>query len=219
MWTRALRMVPGLPPFRCNGYARLFLRLASLALALSIAQQDAAATPAEELPLKAGVFSPPRLAPDFSLSASDGSNLRLSQYRGKVVVLAFGFTSCPDVCPVTLGTLAQARRKLSRQSDELQVVYVTVDPERDTVERMRAYLAAFDPTFIGGTGTPAQLNAVRKEYGIAASRKTYPAGYSYAHSSFTYLIDREGKLQALMPYGHTAEDYVHDIRILMARKP
>ena len=176
-----------------------------------------AAAGATDQSLIAGVFSPPRQAPDFSLSGSNGSELKLQSYRGRVVVLAFGFTSCPDVCPITLATLAQARKKLGADGNELQVVYITVDPERDDAERMRIYLAAFDPTFVGGTGTAGQLDAVRKEYGIAATRRAAGTGYLYAHSSFTYLIDREGKLRALMPYGHSADDYVHDLRILMAK--
>ena len=176
----------------------------------------AAVSATDEAVLKAGVFSPPRQAPDFSLSGSNGSELKLRSYRGKVVVLAFGFTSCPDVCPITLATLAQARKKLGAEGNELQVVYITVDPERDDDERMRTYLASFDPTFIGGTGTAERLAAVRKEYGINATRQALGTSYLYAHSSFTYLIDREGKLRALMPYGHSADDYVHDLRILMA---
>ena len=177
----------------------------------------AAVSATDEAVLKAGVFSPPRQAPDFSLSGSNGSELKLRSYRGKVVVLAFGFTSCPDVCPITLATLAQARKKLGAEGNELQVVYITVDPERDDAERMRTYLASVDPTFIGGTGTAERLAAVRKEYGINATRQALGTSYLYAHSSFTYLIDREGKLRALMPYGHSADDYVHDLRILMAK--
>jgi len=175
----------------------------------------AAVHAAEEANLKAGVFTPARDAPDFTLSGSDGAKLQLRDYRGKVVLLAFGFTSCPDVCPTTLAVLARARSQLGRDGNEVKVVYVTVDPERDDAKRMRKYLAAFDPTFIGGTGTADKLAAVRKEYGIAADKKPAGAGYVVAHSSYTYLIDRAGKLRALMPYGHTAEDYVHDLRILL----
>jgi protein SCO1/2 len=179
----------------------------------------AASSAAGDAALVAGVFSPPRQAPDFSLIGSNGSELKLRSYRGKVVVLAFGFTSCPDVCPITLATLAQARKKLGAEGNEMQVVYVTVDPERDDAARMRTYLAAFDPTFIGGTGTAERLGAVQKEYGIIATRHPLGASYGYSHSSFTYLIDREGRLRALMPYGHSADDYVHDLRILMAQQP
>ena len=182
-------------------------------LALLFGALPAVATEAAEL--KAGVFEPARPAPEFSLPASDGSDLNLKRFRGKAVVLGFGFTSCPDVCPVTLAILAQARRKLGELADDLQVVYITVDPERDDAEQMRTYLAAFDPTFIGGTGTDAQLAAVREEYGIIAKKQVEGDNYTFAHSSYTYLIDRDGKLRALMTYGHSADDFAHDIRILL----
>jgi protein SCO1/2 len=187
---------------------RALLPLLSLLLA-------AGASLAQEPALRAGVFDPPRLAPELSLAGSDGRELTLDRYRGKVVVLAFGFTSCADVCPVTLGTLAAARKQLGAEGGDVQVVYVTVDPERDDAARMRAYLAAFDPSFVGGTGAPERLEAVRREYGIAAEKVKAASGYSVAHSSFTYLIDRGGRLRALMPYGHPAEDYVHDLRVLL----
>lgn len=167
--------------------------------------------------LVAGTFDPPRQAPDFTLQGSDGKTLKLSDHRGKIVILGFGFTSCPDVCPTTLAVLAQARKRLGAQGEDLQVIYVTVDPQTDTAARMKKYLATFDPTFIGGTGDEAELAEVRKAYGIIANRKTYGANYTYAHSSYTYLIDREGKLRALMPYGHTPDDYVHDVEQLLAR--
>jgi protein SCO1/2 len=164
----------------------------------------------------AGTFDPPRLAPEFELSGSNGKAVTLSQYRGRVVVLAFGFTSCTDVCPVTLATLTLARKKLGPQGAHMQVIYVTVDPQRDDAGRMRDYLAGFDPSFIGGTGTTEQLAAVREEYGILAQRKAAANGYGVTHSSFAYLIDRAGKLRALMPYGQSADDYAHDLRILLA---
>jgi protein SCO1/2 len=170
---------------------------------------------ADDATLKAGVFDPPRSAPDFSLRGSDGSELSLSHYRGKVVVLGFGFSSCPEICPTTLATLAQARKKLGPQAGDVQVVYVTVDPERDDAARLRKYLAGFDPTFIGGTGTDEQLSAVRKDFGITATRKTAGDSYTFAHSSYTYLIDRKGLMRALMPYGQSADDYAHDLRILL----
>jgi protein SCO1/2 len=164
--------------------------------------------------LKAGVFEPARVAPDFTLQGSDGSNLKLSRYRGKVVLLGFGFTSCAAVCPITLATLAAAHKSLGAKGSEVQVVYITVDPERDDSARMKKYLSGFDPSFVGGTGTDAQLAAVRKDYGIAAEKVAGPDG-AFTHSSFIYLIDREGRLRALMPYGHPAEDYVHDLGILL----
>lgn len=164
---------------------------------------------------KAGTFDPPRPAPDFSLQGSDGQELRIGRLRGKVILLAFGYSSCTEVCPVTLATFAAARRKLGAGAADVQVVYVTVDPQRDVPERLRAFLRAFDATFIGGTGTEAQLAAVRKDYGVSAQRIPYQNGYTYAHSSFTYLIDRRGRIRALMPYGHSPDDYVNDLTILL----
>ena len=189
----------------------------SLATLLSLLCLAGTAGAAEDAGLKAGVFSPPRAAPHFSLRGSDGTELNLSRYRGKVVILEFGFTSCPDVCPKTLATLAAARKSLGAQGDELQVVYVTVDPERDDAERLRTYLAAFDPSFVGGTGTADQLAAVREEYGIAATRTDSGTSHTFSHSSYTYLIDREGSLRALVPYGTSSDDYAHDVRILLKR--
>ncbi|MGH8174719.1 MAG: SCO family protein [Steroidobacter sp.] len=190
---------------------------AALSLSLALVFAAAAAARAADTPaFKAGVFSPPRQAPDFSLQGSDGRELSLRSYRGKVVVLGFGFTSCPEVCPTTLATLAQTRRKLGAVAADVQVVYVTVDPERDDVERMKEYLAAFDPGFIGGAGTAEQLAAVRKDYGVLAEKKkTRGEAYTVAHSSYTYLIDRNGRLRALMPYGRAPDDYVHDLKILL----
>lgn len=174
------------------------------------------AVAADRPALKAGVFEPPRPAPELSLEASTGGTLSLADYRDKVVLLGFGFTSCPEVCPTTLAVLAQARKRLGAQADQVQVVYVTVDPQRDTAERMRAYLKGFDPTFLGGTGTPAQLEAVRKNYGVMAERKNIGNSYTVGHSSSVYLIDRKGLLRAMMPYGRLPDDYVHDLRVLLS---
>jgi protein SCO1/2 len=200
------------------------MRIATAALSFAVALAHAAApatsaaaagsAPAAAT-LKAGVFDPPRLAPDFSLQGSDGRELKISSHRGKVVLLAFGYSSCPEVCPTTLATFADARRRLGPAAANVQVIYVTVDPARDDAVRLKKYLGAFDGTFIGGTGTADQLAAVRKAYGISAVK--VPAGdtYSYSHSSFTYLIDRAGRIRALMPYGHDPRDYVHDLTILL----
>jgi protein SCO1/2 len=165
--------------------------------------------------LKAGVFNPPRDAPEFSVRGSDGAELTLSHYRGKVVVLGFGYTHCPNVCPATLAVLALAQRKLGALGSQLQVIYLTVDPERDSVERLKQYLVAFDPSFVGGTGSAAQMAAVRMSYGVTAEKVGTGSDYAVAHSSFVYLITREGKLRALMPFGHKADDYVHDISMLL----
>jgi len=170
---------------------------------------------ADSVALRAGAFDPPRQAPELALEGSNGAELNLHRYRGKVVMLGFGFTSCTNVCPVTLAVLAQARKKLGADAQDVQVVYVTVDPERDNPEQLRKYLTAFDASFVGGTGSAQRLAAIRKEYGITAEKKPSGDSYSVAHSSFVYLIDRRGRIRALMPFGHTADDYVHDLKILL----
>ena len=164
---------------------------------------------------KAGLFDPPREAPDFSLQGSNGAELKMSHYRGKVVLLAFGFSSCTAVCPITLNTFALARRKLAGAAADVQVIYITVDPERDVPTRLAKYLGSFDSTFVGGTGTPAQLSAVRRDYGISAEKKAIGDDYTYVHSSFAYLIDRKGRIRGLMPYGHSPDDYANDLTMLL----
>ena len=197
--------------------ARAMLLSLAIAVSMMVPAATAGAAPAATAnALVAGVFNPPRAAPAFTLPGSDGATLDLGHFRGKVVLLSFGYTSCTEVCPVTLAILAQARRLLGPAAADLQVIYVTVDPERDSAARMRDFLKAFDPTFLGGTGTAAQLAAVRHDYGISVSDKIPMAsGYALAHSSFTYLIDRQGMLRALMPYGHGAADFAHDVRLLL----
>lgn len=166
--------------------------------------------------LKSGVFDPPRQAPDFSLSGSHGDEFTLSKQRGKLIVLGFGFTHCPDICPTTLATLAQAYKNLGSLAKDVQIIYVTVDPERDSVERLREYMNHFNPAFTGLTGTPEQLADVRKAYGIIAAKEVHNDGnYEVHHSSYLYLIDHAGLLRALVPYGKTADDIVHDLKILL----
>jgi protein SCO1/2 len=188
------------------------LRMLALGVLLS-AGVAAAAVPAPAF--KAGVFDPPRQAPDFTLQGTNGQALRLSDYRGKVVLLAFGYSHCLSVCPITLHTFAQTLRQLSTAAAGVQVVYVTVDPQRDTVATLKAFVGGFDPRIIGGTGTEKQLAQVRKDYGVNATRIPDGNSYMYDHSSSIYLVDRVGRLRALMPYGHPAEDFVHDLRILL----
>lgn len=187
-------------------------RIAMLA-ALIVSLPTAHAAPA----LKAGVFEPPRQAPEFTLRGSDGTDLTLGRYRGKLVLMSFGFTHCAAVCPTTLATLAQARQALGAQASAVQVVFVTVDPERDDPAQMKAYLAAFDPSFVGGAGKPEVLAAMRKNYGVVANKVPMTGGYAVDHTSSIFLIDRDGKLRAMMPFGHDAKDFVHDIQLLLAQ--
>ena len=169
---------------------------------------------------KSGVFEPPRMAPDFQLQGSNDAPLRLSTYRGKVVALAFGFTYCPRICPVTLAHLAQVSEKLGASASELQVIFVTVDPDRDTPARLREFLGFFNPAYLGGTGDKAQLEALRQAYGVTATRadsENKKLAYEVHHSSSIYLIDRQGQLRLLVPFGKSAEDILHDVNLLLKK--
>ena len=171
--------------------------------------------------LKSGTFDPPRMAPQIAQKAADGQDFALDKFRGKVVVLEFGYTSCADVCPVSLALLKQARERLGPLAGKLQVVFVTVDPQRDTGPKLKAYLEQFDPSFIGLTGSEAQMAAIRSAYGITATKKMVEGSktaYTMGHSSYLYFIDPQGRLRALMPFGRPADDIVHDVTLLAQGK-
>ena len=166
------------------------------------------------------VIDPPLPSMGFTLKASDGSEFRLSQQRGKVVVLSFGYTYCPDVCPTTLVELSQVRTRLKEAAKRVQVVFITLDPERDTPERVGIYAKAFDPTFIGVTGSEAQLAQVRQMYGVEAEKQVVTgtaAAYLIAHSTDTYVIDQEGRLRLLFPFGMSIEEMADDVLQLLRR--
>ena len=187
-----------------------------LLLPLLLAASLAFAQSAQKSVLKAGVLSPVMKAPALKLQGTDGQQIDLARYKGKVVLLAFGFSNCGEVCPITLATLAGARKKLGADAANVQIVYVTVDPERDTAAQMKKYLSSFDPTFIGGVGTRAEIDAAQKNYGISSSKNANPDGsYTIGHSSSIYMIDRTSGLRAVMPYGRSSDDFVHDLRILL----
>jgi protein SCO1/2 len=184
---------------------------------LTLLGMAAFARAAELQALKAGVLTPVLAAPEIALSGTDGKPLNLARFRGKVVLLAFGFSNCGEVCPITLATLAGARKKLgSDAARDVQVVYVTVDPERDSAAQMKKFLSSFDATFVGGVGTRAEIDAAQAKYGISSVKNLSADGsYTIGHSSSIYLIDRAGGLRAVMPYGHPADDFVHDLKILL----
>jgi protein SCO1 len=189
-----------------------------LALALTLCALHAGAAPAPGF--KGGVFDPPRPAPEIVLPASNGAEFKLSSHRGKVVVLEFGYTHCLDVCPVSLAALTQARQLLGARAADVQVVFITVDPARDDAARLRSYLKPFDPSFVGISGTQAQIDALLKSYGISARKRMVEGSktdYTMHHSSYLYFIDRQGMQRSMMPFGRPAADIAHDLGLLLKR--
>jgi len=163
------------------------------------------------------VIEPATRAPDFTLTTQNGNSFRLSEQRGKVVVIFFGYTFCPDVCPTTLMEFKKIRARLPRENDRVQFVFVTVDPERDTPTKLRDYLAAFDPAFVGLTGTMAELEPVWRAYGVYRAKVPGSSDMAYTmdHSSRVYVIDANGNLRVTYSYGEDADNVVQDLTHLI----
>jgi len=168
---------------------------------------------------RSGAFEPPRPARDFTLPAASGAEFRLSRHLGKVVVLTFGYSSCPDVCPTVLAELAQVRERLGAAARRVQVVYVSVDPERDTPTRLQGFTEQFDKTFLGLTASMDELAPVWKAYGVSVARRELPGSkpptYLVHHSASVFLIDGAGRLRVMAPFGTPSDDVLHDIRLLL----
>ena len=163
-------------------------------------------------------LNPPPPATDFSLTDQHGDTFRLSDQRGQVVLLFFGYTHCPDVCPTTLARWKQVRDALGEDAKRVRFVFITVDPERDTPERLQQHLAVFSPDFIGLTGTPDELEPVYSSYHIY-HEKAEAAGsaidYVVNHSSSVLIVDPQGRWRLSYSFETPVDDIVHDIRELL----
>lgn len=159
----------------------------------------------------------PQPAPDFTLISGSGQPLRLSQLRGSLVLLYFGYTFCPDVCPATLADAARARQLLGKQAEQVQVVMITVDPERDSPVRLDSYVRNFDPSFIGLTGESGQIAEAAALYGIYYEKHAGSEATSYLvdHTATLLVIDPQGHLKLVLPYGVTADEIADDLRYLL----
>lgn len=153
----------------------------------------------------------------FSLADHNGVQRSLQDFKGKVVVVFFGFTQCPDVCPTALAELADVKRKLGSQGDRLQGIFISVDPERDTEEVLKAYMANFDPSFIALRPTMAQLPEVAKAFKIYYKKNDGQTAGSYTmdHSAGSYVFDPEGRVRLYTRYGSGAEALASDVALLL----
>ena len=157
-------------------------------------------------------------AKEFALTDHTGKPRTLADYKGKVVVLFFGYTQCPDVCPTTMAEMATVMQKLGPLADKVQVAFVTLDPERDTQELLAAYAPAFDKRFVGLRGSPEQTAKVAKEFKVFYSKVpgTEPGSYTIDHTAGSYVFDREGRLRLFVRHGQSADAIVQDIRQLLS---
>lgn len=154
---------------------------------------------------------------DFQLTDHTGRVRTLADFKGKAVLMFFGYTHCPDVCPTTMSDMAQALILLGKDAEKVQVLFVTVDPERDTQDLLAKYVPAFNPGFLGLWGDEAATAKVAKDFRIfyQKSKGSPPQRYDVDHTAGTYVFDPSGKLRLFMSYGKGAEIIAHDLRILL----
>jgi protein SCO1/2 len=151
----------------------------------------------------------------LELADPQGRVRRLEEFRGKAVVVFFGFTQCPDVCPTTLADVAGALKKLGPDAARVQVLFVTVDPERDTPKLLAQYVAAFDPGFIALRGDLPATQAAAKEFKIFFEKRKTDSGYTIDHSAQSYVLDAQGRLRLLVRHDRIAQDLAEDLRTLL----
>ena len=174
-------------------------------------------SPTEKAQFKSIDLTGADYAKDFSLNDQSGQLRSLKDFSGKVVVVFFGFTQCPDVCPASMVELAQIKKSLGAEGDKLQAIFITVDPERDTPELLKAYMANFDPTFLALRPSMDKLPDVAKDFKIYYKKvegKT-PGSYSMDHSAGSYVYDPKGRIRLYNRYGSGAEGLTSDIRLLL----
>jgi protein SCO1/2 len=158
-----------------------------------------------------------QVSPDLSLTTQNAQKASLSDYRGKLVVLYFGYTFCPDVCPTTLSEVNKAVNLLGDKAEDVQVVMVTVDPERDTPEKLGTYLEHFNPDFLGMTGTQEEIDNAAALYGVFFQKHegTEATGYLVDHTASLMILDEEGHLKLIFPFGTSGNDIADDLSYLL----
>jgi protein SCO1 len=164
-------------------------------------------------------FNPPQPAFDFSITDVQEQPFRLSAQKGNITLLFFGYTSCPDECPTTMAVLKQVKDGLGQQAGRVRFVLITIDPARDTPTVLQAYVAKFDPSFIGITGTESALQPIWQGYGVDIEKTAAASGngYTFIHSTQVYLVDSQGNLRLTYSYGTPPAAMVSDIQHLLSQ--
>jgi protein SCO1/2 len=158
-----------------------------------------------------------RPASDFTLTTAGGRRVSLSDFQGKVVLLFFGFRFCPDVCPTTLFEMKQMMQALGPDADRVQVLMVTIDPERDTSDLIQEHVSRYDPRFIGLSGTPDEIAAAATPFGIYYAREQGSANTEYlmTHTASVTAVDKSGYVRVVFPFGTASADLVADVKALL----
>jgi protein SCO1 len=157
---------------------------------------------------------------DFALVDHRGRPRRLVDFRGQAVMLSFGYTRCPDICPTTLAALAEAMKLLGKEADRVQVLFVTIDPERDSTEHLATFVPWFDPRFLGLWGDAATIAATAQEFHVFYQKQETgsAAGYAMDHTAGSYVFDPQGRLRLFQRHGEPPQSMVDDLRLLLAGK-
>ena len=157
-------------------------------------------------------------AKGFALTDHTGKPRTLADFKGKAVVVFFGYTQCPDVCPTTMAEMASVMQKLGPLADQVQVLFITLDPERDTQQLLASYVPAFDKRFIGLRGTPEQTAKTAKEFKVFYAKVpgSDPHSYTIDHTAGSYVFDRDGRLRLFIRHGQGPDSIVHDLRQLLS---
>ncbi|HKW83385.1 MAG TPA: SCO family protein [Burkholderiaceae bacterium] len=174
--------------------------------------------PAEKLQFKGTDITGAEYGRALALTDQDGKSRSLADFKGKVVVVFFGYTQCPDVCPTTMAELAQVKKSLGQDGDRLQGIFVTVDPERDTPAVLKSYMGSFDPSFVALRGTVEQTKEVAKEFKVFFAKVPgrAPDSYTMDHTAGSYVFDSNGKLRLFVRYGSGADALTADLKTLIA---
>lgn len=192
-----------------------------LAVAASLSGCDKLGLGGSAKPAFKGIdLSGAEYARDFQLVDQHGQTRTLGDFRGKVLVVFFGYTQCPDVCPTTLAELAQVKKALGPDGERVQGIFISVDPERDTPDLLKAYLANFDPSFVALRGSAEQTQAAAKEFKVYYAKvpgKT-EGSYTMDHTAASYLFDAQGRVRVFSRYGSGAQALTDDLKVLLAEK-
>ena len=188
------------------------IRIGGLLLLAALTLAGCGDEPGSDLPVNT------RLGGDFTLTDHNGEPFRLSSLEDRVVILFFGYTHCPDICPAVLARVAQAYRNLDEQGDAgpVQPVFITFDPERDTPAHLREYLPWFKADIIGLTGSVAEIEAAAEQYGVVFLKTDgQDEAYDFTHSDYIYLLDRQGRVRKLYPADFDIDEVVNDVQSLL----
>jgi protein SCO1/2 len=170
-------------------------------------------------PNKLAVWPQGAGSPTFELLDTDGAHRTLRDYRGRIVVIFFGFMHCPDACPAGLFKLAQVMRQLGQGASQVQVLFITLDPERDTPASLKSYTSAFNPRFVGLTGTSGQVDQAASNFNVQYARVPLGNDYTIDHSTGIFVFDTSGRLRLVGAVNSPVADFVHDITALVAEQP